>query len=142
MKLSKVLNSSQALATEFIPHGGVQMYPDFWPFNPSLFDNSTDCAWPHVKGSPNTPLVLNFKWQGKENDAYWLDTIEKITATLRRSAISLGCAVADAPVYCNLAVEDVTFTEIYQGNLDKLSAVRQKYDPSKVMDRTGGFRIP
>ncbi|KAJ7808546.1 hypothetical protein B0H14DRAFT_1512305 [Mycena olivaceomarginata] len=53
------------------------MYPDFWPFNPSLFDNSKDCAWPHVKGSPNTPLVLNFKWQGEKNDAYWLPMIEK-----------------------------------------------------------------
>ncbi|KAJ7785052.1 hypothetical protein DFH07DRAFT_1054503 [Mycena maculata] len=131
-----------ALSTDFISHGGVQMYPDFWPFNPSLFDNSKDCAWPHVKGSPNTPLVLNFKWQGEDNDAYWLPMIEKITLRLRQSAIDLGCAVADAPVYNNLAVEDVTVADIYQGNLHKLTLIRQTWDSTKVMDRTGGFRIP
>ncbi|KAF8161974.1 hypothetical protein K438DRAFT_2070465 [Mycena galopus ATCC 62051] len=124
-----------ALSTDF-------MYPDFWPFNPRLFHNSKDCAWPHVKGSPNTPLVLNFKWQGEENDAFWLRTIEKITSGLRQSAIAHGCAVAGAPVYNNLAVEDVTVADIYQGNLGKLSSIRQKWDSTKVMDRTGGFRIP
>ncbi|KAF8137725.1 hypothetical protein K438DRAFT_2120466, partial [Mycena galopus ATCC 62051] len=131
-----------ALSTDFVCHGGVQMYPDFWPFNPRLFHNSKDCAWPHVKGSPNTPLVLNFKWQGEENDAFWLRTIEKITSGLRQSAIAHGCAVAGAPVYNNLAVEDVTVADIYQGNLGKLSSIRQKWDSTKVMDRTGGFRIP
>ncbi|KAJ7897316.1 hypothetical protein B0H14DRAFT_3425347 [Mycena olivaceomarginata] len=114
------------LSIDFISHGGVQMYPDFWPFNPSLFDNSKDCAWPHVKGSPNTPLVLNFKWQGEENDAYWLPMIEKITSQLTAAAIEFGCAVADAPVYYNLAADSVAVASIYQGNLDKLSSIRQK----------------
>lgn len=138
----QILTSLQALSTDFISHGGVQMYPDFWPFSSSLFNNSKDCAWPHVKGSPNTPLVLNFKWQGKDHDAYWLPMIEKITSELRQSAIALGCAVAGAPNYCNLAVEDVTVADIYRGNLNKLSSIRQKWDSTKVMDRTGGFRIP
>ncbi|KAJ7454298.1 hypothetical protein B0H11DRAFT_2287945 [Mycena galericulata] len=130
------------LSTDFISHGGVQMYPDFWPFDLSLFDNSKDCAWPHVKGSPNTPLVLNFKWKGEDNDAYWLPMIENITSRLRQSAITLGCAVAGAPVYNNLAMEDVTVADIYRGNLDKLSSIRHKWDSAKIMDRTGGFRIP
>jgi hypothetical protein len=142
MTLIKILTSLQKLSIDFIRHGGVQMYPDFWPFNPSLFDNSKDCAWPHVKGSPNTPLVLNFKWQGEKNDAYWLPMIEKITSQLTAAAIEFGCAVADAPVYYNLAADGVAVASIYQGNLDKLSSIRQKWDSTQVMDRTGGFRIP
>ncbi len=68
--------------------------------------------------------------------------IENITSRLRQSAIALGCAVAGAPVYNNLAMEDITVADIYRGNLDKLSLIRQKWDSAKIMDRTGGFRIP
>ncbi|KAJ7277168.1 hypothetical protein C8J57DRAFT_1222916 [Mycena rebaudengoi] len=132
-----------ALSTNFISHARVlqtlwqSRMADVWKFIHTLFDHSKDCAWPHVKGSPNTPLVLNFKWQGEDNDAYWLPVIEKITSELRQSAIALGCAVADAPVYCNLAVDDVTAADIYQGNLDKLSSIRQKWDGTKLMDQGG-----
>jgi FAD/FMN-containing dehydrogenase len=107
-----------------------------------MFDNSTDAGWPHLKGQPNGPLVINFKWEGEENDEFWLDKISTMTDTLRELAIAEGCSTNDTPFYLNLALETVTVYEIYRENLDKLTALRRKYDPSNVMNRTGGFRIP
>jgi hypothetical protein len=132
---------SQTYSKDFAAHGGVQIYPDIWPFLPTIFDNSPQCAWPHTKGKPSTPLVINFKWLGAENDAFWLDAIEKMTADLRALALIEGCTTMDVAQYYNLSLDNVTATEIYQGNMDRLVALRKKFDPSNVMSRTGGFRI-
>jgi hypothetical protein len=65
-----------------------------------------------------------------------------MTAAVRAIAISQGCATPDAPIYYNLALDQVQASEVYQGNLAELIPIRKKYDPKQIMDRTGGFRIP
>jgi hypothetical protein len=135
------LHMANTYSKDFAAHGGVQIYPDIWPFLPTIFDNSPQCAWPHTKGKPSTPLVINFKWLGAENDAFWLAAIEKMTADLRALALIEGCTTMDAAQYYNLSLDNVTATEIYRGNMDRLVALRKKFDPSNVMSRTGGFRI-
>ncbi|KAH8984215.1 hypothetical protein EDB86DRAFT_2833631 [Lactarius hatsudake] len=61
---------------------------------------------------------------------------------IHRIALQEGCTTPSAPVYCNTTLEDVTTPEqIYRDNLE-LSALRIRYDPDNVMERTGGFRIP
>jgi hypothetical protein len=129
-------------AEGFVPQNGLQIYVDIWPFLPSIFDNSPSCAWPHTKGHPSGPLVINFKWQDEANDQDWLTAIGKMTDHLRTVAQVQSCTTPDAADYSNLSLDNVTTFDIYRGNLEQLIPLRKKYDPKKVMNRTGGFRIP
>jgi hypothetical protein len=140
--MKRALELANGYSNEFASHGGLQIYPDIWPFLPTIFDNSPPSAWPHTKGNPSMPLVLNFKWQDKGNDKFWLDAIEAMTSELRTLALEQGCTTPDTAEYYNLSLDNVTTSDIYRGNMDRLIALRQKYDLHKVMDRTGGFRIP
>lgn len=109
-----------------------------------MFDHSADSAWPHRKGDkPNGPLIVYFTWGGKKNDDFWIGHLKLTLARIHDKALGPNCIVDNAPVYCNMALADVTSVEqIYRDNLSDLSALRAKYDPSNVMGRTGGFRIP
>jgi hypothetical protein len=127
---------------EFASHQGFQIYVDIWPFVSTIFDNSPSSAWPHTKGNPSGPLVINFKWEGQDNDNFWLSAIEAITDGLATIAVEQGCSTDDAAQYYNLSLDNVTASDIYRGNYTQLQAVRQKYDPENIMGRTGGFRIP
>jgi hypothetical protein len=104
-----------------------------------MFDNSSPAAWPHIKGRPSGPLVINFKWE--KNDSFWLPAIEKVTADIREVALKEECTTPKTPYYYNLSLDNVTTSDIYRGHLPKLKHLREKYDPNKVMDHTGGFRI-
>ena len=128
--------------TEFTSHKGFQIYVDIWPFVSTIFDKSPPSAWPHTKGNPSGPLVINFKWEGQENDQFWLPAIENFTAGLLRLAVDQGCTTSDAAQYYNLSLDNVTAFDIYRGNMTQLQGLRRKYDPQNIMGRTGGFRIP
>jgi len=127
---------------KFAHHKGFQIYVDIWPFVSTIFDNSSPSAWPHTKGNPSGPLVINFKWEGQENDNFWLSAMETMTADLVKIAVEQGCSTYDAAQYYNLSLDNVTASDIYRGNFTQLQAVRQKYDPENIMGHTGGFRIP
>jgi len=130
-----------SMSGEFASYGGLQIYVDIWPFLSTIFDNSPPSAWPHTKGNPSGPLVINFKWKGQENDSFWVPAIEKLTCAIRGCALQQGCTTPNAAEYYNLSLDNVDTSDIYRENMASLIALRQKYDPMKVMDRTGGFRI-
>lgn len=119
----------------------MSIYSDIWPFLPTIFDNSPPSAWPHTKGNPSGPLVINFKWEDEADDLFWLAAIEKMTIALRALALEQGCTTLDAADYYNLSLDKISASDIYRRNMGQLIALRQKYDPSNVMNRTGGFRI-
>jgi len=135
------INQAGAVAREFACRGGLQVYVDIWPFLSTIFDHSPPAAWPHTKGHSSGPLVINCKWEGEGNDAFWLPTIEKVTAQIRKVALHEGCTTPKAAQYYNLSLDNVTTSDIYQGHLARLKDLRHKYDPKEVMNRTGGFRI-
>lgn len=116
---------------------------DIWPFLSTMFDTSVDSAWPHRRGEPNGPLLMNFMWEGMENDKIWIDQMKMALDHIHRIALQEQCTTLNAPVYCNTTLVDVTTPEqIYRANLTRLSQLRRTYDPNNVMGRTGGFRIP
>ena|SRR5882757_6698797 len=110
-----------------------------------MFEKSTDGAWPHEPTKPNAPFHFYFYWEGEKNDEKWIAQLKKALESVRKEAIRLQCADPNAPVYLNTALAEddhATVENIYRGNLGKLSGLRKKYDPSGVMDKTGGFRVP
>ena len=118
------------------------MYPDLWPASSHIFDNSPDAAWPHKPGSPSFPLPIRCVWTNPEDDDFWLGKLHEIADEIWQFAIRQGCSTAGAPLYYNLALDDTKVEEIYRGNFQKLRGFRKLFDENKLMDYTGGFRIP
>ena len=131
----------QQYGKELAAHLGLQIYVDIWPFLPSMYDHSPRCAWPHTAGEPNGPLVINFKWTDATFDQYWYDAIKNVTEELTKEAVNQNVTTSKTPQYYNLSLDETHVGKIYHDNLKELEGIRAKYDPNKVMDRTGGFRI-
>jgi hypothetical protein len=126
-----------------VKHGGKMIVIDIWPFLSSMFDNSSEAAWPHKKGHPNGPLVVYFLWEGEENDKIWITQMANALDHIRRVALHEKCTTEGAAVYCNTTLwENTTVEDIYRANLGRLSKLRKQFDPKDVMGLTGGFRIP
>jgi hypothetical protein len=121
---------------------GTLVLIDVWPFHPTIFDNSTPSAWPHVKGKACGPLPVYFLWKNAEHDDFWIAEMKGALKTIQDVAIKEKCATDDLPIYCNTSLEDTPPELIYRGNLERLKQIRAKYDPQNVMGNTGGFRIP
>jgi hypothetical protein len=117
---------------------------EVWPFIKGMFDNSRPAAWIHEPGNPNGPLIVQFQWEGKGNDEFWIRQMKTTLSAIHKVAVKEGCVTKDPPlpVYLNTALEDTPVKDIYQGNLDDLGKLRSIYDPHNVMGLTGGFRIP
>jgi len=125
-------------------HKGRVVVADIWPLLPTMVNKKTDSAWPHMTG-PNGPLLVYFMWEGRENDAVWIKQMKTALDHIRQIAIEENCTTQDAPVYCNTALDHEGYTtveKIYRNNLSDLRALRSIWDPDRVMDRAGGFRIP
>jgi len=123
-------------------HGGKLALMDVWPFLPTIFDNSKPAAWPHPLGHAVGPLLAYFLWEGPANDAFWTARMQTALDNVKAVALREGCTTENAPVYSNTCLETVTPEEIYRDELKGLRAIRQRYDPTNVMGRTGGFKIP
>ncbi|KAF8813148.1 FAD-binding domain-containing protein [Phlegmacium glaucopus] len=99
-------------------------------------------AWPHKRCTSYAPILVSFQWNEKDDDFY-VDKMKTVLSNIRAKAIECKCTTADAPVYSNMALVDFTKAEdIYGEGLKELGRIRKCYDPSDVMGRVGGFRIP
>lgn len=122
-------------------HSGLQLYPDLWPASSKIFENSPPGAWPHPTERPNFPLPIKCLWTNQEDDGFWLDKLNEMTAEIRTFAIEQQCTTADAPIYYNLALDGTPVETIYRENYSELKPLRREVDRNNLMSLTGGFRI-
>ena len=116
---------------------------DAWPVHPHIFDNSPPgAAYPHKQGKPFGPLLAYFRWEDEKDDAFWLTTLQQTLDNIRIVAVGLGLTSDTMPLYNNLSLETVPAKRIYQENFEWLKQVKAKYDPTDVMSRCGGHKIP
>ncbi|KAG8865989.1 hypothetical protein FRC20_009184 [Serendipita sp. 405] len=139
--IDAIEEQSKASAKDMKKHGGKRVIFDVWPAHSKIFDNSTDCAYPHKKGSPFGPMLVYFVWEGATNDQYWTDEMERALDKLRQIALSVGCTDEKLPLYSNTSLSTTQVSKIYQENYEGLKQIRLKYDPQDVMKRAGGFKI-
>ncbi|KAH7920995.1 FAD-binding domain-containing protein [Leucogyrophana mollusca] len=130
-------NSSEVLAA----NKGLTAHYNLWPFLPTIYDHSSGGAWPHDKGYPYTPLLVYYLWEEDADDKFWIKHMKDAIKRIHDVAIAQGCSKADAPIYCNITLEDTPVSDIYRGNLERLKSIRAMYDPGRVMDLAGGFKI-
>ncbi|KDQ34144.1 hypothetical protein PLEOSDRAFT_1025037, partial [Pleurotus ostreatus PC15] len=103
--------------------------------------NSKPAAWPHSRDRVVVPLIACFLWEGEENDKFWLATMQHALDDIKVVARREGCIYEDSPAYPILDFGTTDAEVVYRENIDKLIAIRKKYDPDNVMGLTGGLKI-
>ena len=110
---------------------------DVEPFVSNWTSHATPSAWPHNKFL--SPLNLYFAWPLPQSDQFFLKAIEDTKAVIVKAAKAEGQDLSDIYSYPNYALGTDSLESIYGPNVDKLRKLAAKYDPGKVMTRTGGF---
>ncbi|KAF8436318.1 hypothetical protein L210DRAFT_3549436 [Boletus edulis BED1] len=141
--IDEIGRQASKAAREMSGHGGKRVVIDIWPFTKTMFDNATECAWPHVKDQPNGPILAYFLWEGSENDKFWIQQMERAMKAIKKKVDKARAPHAKPlPVYLNTTLDTTRVEDVYGDNFEDLKAARKKFDPRRVMDLTGGFRIP
>jgi len=110
-------------------------------FLPDYYSHGLPSAWPADRSSVHFPVNIAFAWYEQEHDAAVYDALRRSVAKLRADATAEGQNVDDASLYPNLPIIDTPMELMYGKNLKKLRQLRERYDPSKIMDLTGGWRF-
>jgi hypothetical protein len=101
-------------------------------------------AYPHDSnnGRPFLPTNLYVAWLNPAEDTFWRNEIKKSAAYLLSVAAGEDPTVVPQIRYPNYAMADTPVAELYGDNVPALQALRKQIDPDRVMDLTGGFRVP
>lgn len=81
-------------------------------------------------------------WTNPAEDTFWHDELKKSADHLLSVAASEDPSVLPQIRYPNYAIADTPVAELYGKNVPALRALRRRVDPDRVMDLTGGFRVP
>ncbi|KAK4047235.1 hypothetical protein OIV83_005538 [Microbotryomycetes sp. JL201] len=141
--MDAIIQQVQYYGSISLLHSATFISYDVEPFVPSYFDNSKGGAYPHSSTRPLLPLNLYFAWTNPLEDNFWRNELKKSADLLLNIARQEGQAVDPQIRYPNYALADTPLIELYgEENLAQLKAIKRKYDPTRVMDLAGGFKIP
>jgi hypothetical protein len=87
------------------------------------------------------PSSLYFGWSDKSLDEYIYEEMSELSASLIEAGIKDGQDLEDAAHYPNYALHGTPLEQMYGDNVERLYNIRRRYDPFRVMDLTGGFKL-
>ena len=116
---------------------GVSIFYTVEPFVPGWVSHATPSAWPHNKFV--SPMNLFFTWPPGLSDQVFLKAIGDAKAVIVKAAKAEGQDLSSIYSYGNYALGTDSLESIYGPNVHKLRKLAAKYDPGKMMTRTGGF---
>ncbi|KAK0538478.1 putative elongator complex protein 1 [Tilletia horrida] len=137
--LEVIKTESQFYGSTALLGAGIFTSYDLEPFVKSSYPAGTSTAWPHDKML--SPLNIYFAWPLGLSDGIFYDAIRKTTAKIRAAALAQGQKLDGLYPYPNYALYDTPLEHIYGPNLLRMQKVAAKYDPAKVMTRSGGFMV-
>jgi hypothetical protein len=111
------------------------------PFEHDIFTHGAPSAYPPDRSRTILPSALIIAWNDKDIDQYVYDSIRNLSASLLETAIKDGQDLTNAVPYTNYAVYGTPVEKIYGKNVARLREIKEKYDPFRVMDLTGGFKF-
>lgn len=113
----------------------------FEPFEPDIFTHGGPSAYPPDRSRTILPSAVVIGWNDKDLDQYVYDSIRNLSASILETVIKDGQDLKDAGPYTNYALYGVPVENIYGKNVARLREIKEKYDPFRVMDLTGGFKF-
>jgi hypothetical protein len=111
------------------------------PFESDIFTHGAPSAYPPDRSRTILPSALIIAWNDKDLDQYMYDSIRNLSASILETGITDGQDLKDAGPYTNYAVYGTPVEKIYGKNVERLREIKEKYDPFRVMDLTGGFKF-
>lgn len=106
-----------------------------------LSHSSTPSAYPPDRSRALLPLNLYFAWLSPTSDSFFQAGIAQSAQTIANAADAEGQNIGDAALYGNYAVDGTSLERIYGANLPRLQSIKAIYDPTSVMNLSGGWRF-
>ena len=111
------------------------------PFEPDFLAHGGPSAYPPDRSLPVFPSGIYLGWNDESVDHFMANAIRTSTATLVEAGIQGGQNLKHAAPYINYAFLGTPVELMYGDNLERLRAIRRRYDPEDVMRLTGGWKI-
>ena len=113
------------------------------PFESDIFTHGGPSAHPPDRSRTILPSVVSVTWNDEslDKDKYVYDSLRNLSASILEAGIEDGQDLKDAAPYTNYAIYGTPLEKMYGKNVERLRAIKEKYDPLHVMDLTGGFRF-
>ncbi|KAH9988273.1 hypothetical protein BJV74DRAFT_796325 [Russula compacta] len=96
-------------------------------------------ACPPNRSLPILPSSIYIGWTNESADEYMADAMRVSAATLVEAGIQDGQDLKNAAPYVNYALFRTPVETMYGEHLERLSRIREKYDPEDVMGLAGGW---
>ena len=111
------------------------------PFESDIFTHGAPSAYPPDRSRTILPSSLIIAWNDEDLNGYVYESIRNLSALILESGMKDGQDLKDAGPYTNYAVYGTPVEKIYGKNVERLRMIKEKYDPFRVMDLTGGFKF-
>jgi len=111
------------------------------PFASDIFTHGAPSAYPPDRSRTILPSALVMQYNDESLDRYMYDSIRNLSASILEAGIKDGQDLKDASVYTNYAVYGTPLEKMYGKNVERLRAIKKKYDPFHVMDLAGGWKF-
>ena len=112
-------------------------------FESDIFTHGGPSAYPPDRSHAVLPSSLFVAWNDKslDKDKYVYDSLRNLSASIVEAGIEDGQDLMDAAHYPNNAIYGTPIEQIYGKNVKRLRKIKKKYDPFRIMDLTGGFKL-
>jgi len=111
------------------------------PFEPDFLTHGGPSAYPPDRSLPVFPSGIYFGWNDESVDHFMANAIRTSTATLVEAGSQGGQNLKTAAPYINYAFLGTPVESMYGDNMERLRAIRRRYDPEDVMRLAGGWKI-
>ncbi|EMD36843.1 hypothetical protein CERSUDRAFT_51643 [Gelatoporia subvermispora B] len=139
--LDAVLNETKFWGEQLALDSATFISYDVEPFLPSIFSHGSESAYPPDRSRGLLPLNIYYAWLLPSSDDTLQDAARQSASFLTQTAISDGQDIGDAALYGNYAIFSTNISQIYGGNLERVQAIKAKYDPQNVMGLAGGWKL-
>ncbi|KAH9038637.1 FAD-binding domain-containing protein [Lactarius deliciosus] len=112
-------------------------------FESDIFTHGGPSAYPPDRSRTILPSSLFVGWNDEslDKDGYVYDSVRSLSASISKAGIYDGQDLKHAAHYTNFALYGTPLENMYGKNVKRLRKIKKKYDPFRVMDLTGGFRL-
>ncbi|KAI9439635.1 FAD dependent oxidoreductase [Lactarius indigo] len=110
-------------------------------FESDIFTHGGPSAYPPDRSRTILPSIILVTWNDKSLDEYAYDSIRSLSASVTEAGIKDGQDLKDALLYPNYALYGTPLEKMYGQNVERLRDIKRRYDPSHIMDLTGGFKF-
>ena len=110
-------------------------------FESDIFTHGAPSAYPPDRSHTILPSSLFLAWSDKSLDKYMYDSMRSLSASIIEAGIKDGQDLENAAHYTNYALYGTPLEKMYGKNVEWLREIKNKYDPFRVMDLTGGFKF-